>query len=171
MRPRYETEADRQKETKLGLIITSILSGSNGLTSARPALKGASLVKLSEGLETAYKVDWCLVQKQHQIGYLNGPNIVGWAELKCRDHRLDQYETLILAAHKWSTARRMAFDTGVPFVLFVSFNDAIACHVEVGNSLCRYAVEWGGRNKNARDAGDIEPVVHIPIKDFVVLVQ
>lgn len=105
-------------------------------------------------LPVSYRVDYAICSAADGC-------VWGVLELKRREHELDRYPTLILAAGKYMEARRWSM-LGIPAFLAVRCRDGDYIH-----RLRRdpYHVAIGGR-KDRNDPADIEPVVHIPIEDF-----
>ena len=93
-------------------------------------------------------------------------SITGWCEFKRRHVDMNKYPTLILSLHKYKQLISYSFfDDGA--MLFVRWNDKDAVH-HVPSEHIKYDIAWGGRSDRG-DWQDAEPVVHIPIKEFVVL--
>jgi len=114
--------------------------------------------KILNKLPISYRVDYAVTQ--------NG-KVVGFTELKCRGVPSTKYKTLILSLGKWEallslqqSARNLRSnlavrftDTDLWFPVFPETRDAVE-------------VRWGGRN-DREDWQDMEPVVHLPISDFI----
>lgn len=91
-----------------------------------------------------------------------------WLEVKCRTHAFAAYPTLLLSAAKWREGVEMAASTGALFVLCVEFTDGDYVYVhDAGDFAAGHVwLDYGGRTNQTRDAGDIEPVVHIAVRKF-----
>ena len=106
-------------------------------------------------LPTSYRLDFMVT---------SAGQAAGWEEVKCRTHKSNQYDTVLLSLSKWHAGIDLHEKSGLPFIFVVSFKDAVFRYL--------YSVEdcihirWGGRTKATRDSADIEPVVHIPIGLF-----
>lgn len=133
-RPRNETSDDLDREREAAGQVQRV--------------RGVEVVKLSEGL---YGIDWALVE--------GGGRLVAWGEFKARKRR---YDTLLLSAAKWEHGCRLAREFGVPFVVFVRWEDGLFCYPT--NGFHTYRPEIGGNNRGQN--GDIEPCVHLPTAAF-----
>jgi hypothetical protein len=87
-------------------------------------------------------------------------------EVKCRKHSSDTYPTLLLALRKWRDGLFLAHLISGQFVVAVGFTDGIFTASVDPKNLPTYEIVVGGRTRQTRDDGDIEPVVHIPISDM-----
>lgn len=136
MRPRYETEDDRKREQ---FVADQLM-----------AIGGIQLDKMPD----SYGPD-----------YFHPRRIV---EVKCRKHSHDTYATLILSLRKWRDGIYLAhlMHAETLFVIAAGFIDGIWTRSISHGSLPDYEIVMGGRTRHTRDAGDIEPVVHIPIADM-----
>ena len=144
MRPSYETDQDRGNERIVRDILMEYHNCAFGkLTNAH------------------YVLDYC--------GYeASTTKIIGWFEIKCRNMSWGQYDTIMLSLGKWREGLQYFFSTGVPFYFVVSTYDGVFQYkqsmidVKHGRIIC----EYGGRTEKTRDAGDVEPVMMIPIDLF-----
>jgi hypothetical protein len=136
-RPRNETEEDLANETEAAHRVANRY--------------GCEVTKLSEAL---YHIDWVL-SKDSQI------RAVG--EYKRRKNAKDKYPTLLLSAAKWKTGLDYAKMFGVPFMLFVEWDDGLFYYKATGDKVPVFSVGGNSRGQN----GDFEPVVHLNIADFV----
>ncbi len=136
MRPQYETAADRLVEGE----VESLLLSRHRLRCYK--------------LPISYRVDW--------IVYDNHGSLHGFIELKGRKVSRNRYPTLILSLAKFASGCDLArvtrshFWVGAKWVDGLGFFRADGCDVEV---------KMGGRTDRG-DSADIEPVVHLPIKEF-----
>lgn len=89
-------------------------------------------------------------------------------EIKCRNFSWGKHPTIMLSLGKWAEGHKFSQATNIPFYIIIScYNGTFSYQQDIndvknGNIYC----EWGGRTENTRDAGDIEPVMHIPIELF-----
>lgn len=87
-----------------------------------------------------------------------------FVEIKCRNARTDQYPDIVLSLHKLIELRKISQDTQLPVYFSVGMtNGTMICNVaQVDMS----RPEIGGRTRNTRDIGDIEPIIRIPMDLF-----
>lgn len=97
MRPRYETQEDRDNE----------LSVVNALQ-----LSGFTLYKLP----ISYRLDY--------IMFRDG-KLLGFVEIKTRKHKHDKYPSLMIALSKVMAAKQLATATQTKSVLMVKYDDGI----------------------------------------------
>ena len=104
--------------------------------------------------------------RRYSIDYImmRGANTAGWVEVKERKNRRDQYPTYNVSLYKYLNLLDLAAKTGVPGLLLVGWSDGVGW-VRVP---CDHEVVWSGRTDRG-DAGDIEPMVSIPISAFRML--
>lgn len=84
-------------------------------------------------------------------------------EVKCRTHRIAEYPTLILDAHKWLTVTQAALGFRVWPVLLVQFADALA-FADLSRTPIDH-VSMGGRSDRG-DTLDSDLVVHLAVASF-----
>lgn len=137
-RPRNETEDDLKNETAAAHAIANRF--------------GCIVTKLSEAL---YHVDWVLSNPDGSI------RAVG--EYKRRNNSIDKYDTLLLSAAKWKAGWDYADMFGVPFILFVEWDDGLYYLKADRASVIRVSVGGNARGQN----GDFEPVVHLNASSFI----
>lgn len=148
--PRYETDQDRQREKVL-------------ITEAAD-LWGCDFRKLNS---YKYAVDFVL----HR-----GKEIKGFVEVKVRTgNRHDRFPTYILNLSKWIAGRRLAKETGKPFIVLVRFQDGV-WFCKASDLVDDLPVHIGGGTPPSRkhlpeDELDQEPVVHIPMTRFQRLIR
>ena len=92
---------------------------------------------------------------------------VAWVELRCRNNDMLQYPTFMISLAKVQGAKRLEEDTGLPVFLVVEWNYAIRYTNLVH---CDFTLGFGGRN-DMRDWQDQEPVCHIPLEEFQVILR
>ncbi len=136
-RPRNETEEDLQNETKAATVVANRF--------------GCAVTKLSEAL---YHIDWVISR--------DGA-ITAVAEYKRRKNSIDAYPTLLLSAAKWKMGMDYAEMFGVPFILFVEWNDGLYYLKAERSSVVRFEVGGNARGQN----GDFEPLVLLNVSSFV----
>lgn len=127
----------------------------NNETSVAQILESAWNVSLVK-LPIAYKVDY---------GVMSKGKFAGWVEIKCRNVVRVLYPDIILSVNKWLDGKRLANDTDTKFLLVVKFQDCI-CYSDETNKARE--VGFGGRTDRG-DSQDMEPVIRIPITDFLLL--
>lgn len=138
-RPVYETKEDRSRER-----------------SVADTLERAWKVKLVK-LRPLAPVDFAVVRDGR---------VVGWVEIKCRQHELGRYPTLILSSDKALSGMERAERSGLPWILCAQFTDAIAYTRMKPEYL--NAIWIRGRSDRADDY-DIEPCVEIPVSGMSML--
>lgn len=137
MRPLYESATDVANETA----VAKQLGDATG-----------SVMKKNP---KAYEIDWC--------AYKNG-KLTAWVEIKCRKNAKDAYPTLLLSYKKIISGCLMTQFSGAAFILCVRFTDGVyfwKCPADVKD----YRVDNGGRT-DRNDSQDMEPVIHIPMREF-----
>lgn len=146
MRTRYESSADREAEA----------AAANRLSKAL----GATVHKLTGQYD---RLDYMLVMPEE---------IHAFVEIKCRDAGMRAYPTLMLSAAKWREGISLAESTGGKFLVMAAYRDGDLVYVFDRSDVVSRAVwcEYGGRTSSTRDAGDIEPVMHIPTQLMLPLI-
>jgi hypothetical protein len=84
-------------------------------------------------------------------------------EFKRRYFKHGDFPDVFMSVQKYLSARDLAVFLDVPFIFAVWLDDGVY-HAKIFKD---YKVTFSGRTKNARDDADIEPVVHIPMDDFI----
>lgn len=88
-------------------------------------------------------------------------------EVKARSVNSTTYPTVFLNLRKWSKLLDMAVCTGVPAYFFIVYKDCIKyINVELVDAR---AHGIGGTRHRVKSENDIEPVIHIPIKEMETL--
>jgi hypothetical protein len=139
MRPRYETEEDRNGETA---VVASLCRRWD-----------CSANKLSD----RYELDYLLLREGRGKA---------WLEIKIRTNKRDAYRDYMISFGKVLAARRLSQGSGLPSFLLVKWTDCVG-YMRL-NDIKRFYVSIGGRT-DREDFQDIEPVVYIPTQDFVRL--
>lgn len=106
-------------------------------------------------LKKFYSTDWALIRNEVVMAFI---------EIKCRNNPRDKYPTLILSLDKVISMKNLASVSGKPVFLVVKYTDAI-CYTQ---NLRPESIRLGGRT-DRNDAQDIEPVIHIPVRNFKTL--
>lgn len=136
-RPRNETADDLRHEAEASKLI---------------ALRfGYTVTKLSEAL---YHIDWA-ISKDGEIRALG--------EFKKRKNSIHAYPDLLLSAAKWKIGWDYAELIGVPFIMFVEWQEGLFYLKASRSSPIKYSVGGNSRGQN----GDFEPLVHLNIADFI----
>ena len=106
-------------------------------------------------LPISYKLDYAMYRDE---------NLLGFAEVKCRQNSINDFSTYIISLSKVIKARRLASVTGTKSVLIVSWSDATGWI----NFFSDFEVKQGGRS-DRDDWQDQEPVCHFDIKEFKII--
>ena len=114
-----------------------------------------------------HRLDWVRNPPKYpiDISFRRGPDIVLFAEIKCRKVKKDVYETYMISASKVMAAKALTDATGVPCILIVKWKDNAGW---INLSKDPDSVGFGGR-VDRNDSQDMEPVVYyniIRFKDF-----
>ena len=131
-------------------------------------------IKVCEIKEKAFKTDiekrWGCQLKKLAIVYgfdyavVKGSEIRGFLELKNRNFQTTDFNDSIINLNKWMKAKELRDATGLPTILACRYKDKdIFCKITMETD---YKLKWGARTKNTRDWQDIQPAVHINIKEF-----
>jgi hypothetical protein len=134
----YESPRDRVLEARAASRIASVL--------------GCSNYKIPE----RYGVDF-MFQKSGSV--------FAWAEVKCRNHNHDKYETYFISADKFCSGFKLVEHFGGRFVIIVGWEDYVGA-MSVDSAI-GFKIEMGGRYDRA-DENDHEPMVHIPVSLFTL---
>lgn len=139
MRPTYETQEDRERQTSTIAVIE------RRWNCVATALKAMS------------PIDYALCR---------GREIRAWAEVKVRTNPAGKYPDYMLSLHKWQDGIRQSEFTGLPFFLVVGFTDGVRFVRGYKDLQVKYAI--GGRT-DRNDPADIEPVVLIDMRHFTLI--
>ena len=138
MRPEYETQADRDNESR----VRDFLVG-----------KWRCVLQKTAG---KYVVD-CVAKR--------GERIVAWCEIKWR---LKSYNSYRISLHKWMNGQLLAERTGLPFFIVVAWPvngvTQILRHRVLPGSTPKQVIFAGRKDRN--DPQDSEPHVVIPLDEF-----
>jgi hypothetical protein len=143
MRKQYETGLDRIRERA----VADIVEGK----------WGCQMHKLNPHI---YQIDY--------MGTTSAQELLFWAEVKYRNLDPDTAPAVMISLHKIMKGNEIARETGTKFVLFIRFKYNTVMYHEL-KPCSEYRIDMGGRTLTTRDAGDIEPVLHIPMEQFKVL--
>jgi hypothetical protein len=103
------------------------------------------------------------IRYELDYGLCRNGDLMAWAEVKCRKVPREKYPTYMVSLGKVLAGLELAERTNLPFLLIVQWTDALGWIQPSAR-----AVQMGGRRDRA-DCADVEPVVHIPIKDFKLI--
>jgi len=107
----------------------------------------------AQKLKKRLELDFALIR--------NG-KIVAFAEVKQRNVLHDTYKTFAISLHKWLKAKELSEACKIPVFFVIGYKDGIRW---VKHDLTEYEMFMGGRTDRG-DAQDVEPMIHIPIKQF-----
>jgi hypothetical protein len=149
MRQQYESNEDRANQQEIADLIGKA-------TSSTPRLV------------PAHYAEYC------DYAFERSGEIVCFCEVKRRKMRWGQYPDVMLSVHKWMKGLEIARSTAVPWMFAVGVNGASGIEVyglrvdpEVAmTSVWDNEIRFGGRTMQTRDNGDIEPVIHLPCREF-----
>jgi len=139
VRPKYETQADRDNENRAIPMIESVFHG------------------VARKLPDNHFADFCIVDANVRVS--------AFVEFKKRSFRWGDYPTVMLSVskfHKLISTREVKVRSF--FVVEDSQGELKA--VNLHRADLDYRVEYGGRTAKTRDSRDIEPVVHISADQF-----
>lgn len=126
-----------------------------------------------EHVEAVWGVQCRKTPKYYKIDYtVTAPNdrVVGWAEVRGKNFERYRFSTFFTSLEKAMTLVRYEALTAKPAVVIVAWKDGIYCYRFTVNDTRTQAITWDGRTTNSRgDDQDIEPVIHIPVRNFVKL--
>lgn len=138
-RRKYETEEDLAKETEV-----------------RNTIAEAWDIDVHK-LPASYQLDCCGINEDSDIEW--------FGEIKCRDNTSTLYDTLLISLLKIERGLTLSRAAGIPFYIFAKFTDGKTMFhkYDFGKT---YRIAHGGRTVKTRDSADVEPVIHIPMKEF-----
>lgn len=118
------------------------------------------------GISKIWKCEWEKLHLKYQLDYLLLRNNLGvaWVEIKIRKNPIKQYSTYMIALSKVTAARSLSEASKLPSFLVVWWTDGLR-YIRM-DSLLDFSLGVGGR-KDRNDEQDIEPVVLIPIENFI----
>ena len=106
-----------------------------------------------------YKIDYAELNRMED-GSLSIINLI---EIKNRTVSKGVYDTYMISADKFMTAREYTRSFNVGFKLIVRWRDVIGCYSLKQGDV--FSLGFNGRFDRG-DWQDVEPVVYIPIKEF-----
>ena len=143
MRPLYESRSDLNSEKK---IIDYVSQCWNVVYYKLPI---------------SYKIDYAFYRMDTGTSKSASENLVGFAEVKCRNHKFGTFPTYIISLSKVMEARRLARETNTKSLLIVSWLGALAYL----DFFSYHQVRHGGRS-DRNDWQDQEPMCHFDLKHF-----
>jgi len=142
-RPRYETEEHLEAEQAVVVILEEIWQ----------PLK-------AHKLPIKYVADYAFVDPSHT------KSIRTFVEIRCRNHMSTTYSTYMISLYKFMKMLELKEVTQVNTILVVDFEDGLyQCPIKPERI---YPPHWGGMGE-LRDWQDKEPVIYIPLSEFVLL--
>lgn len=138
MRPMYESKDDLFNEQAVASYIAA----------KRPGL-------FWRKLPVAYPLDYAFFDGKNNLRF--------FAEIKCRRVASTNFPTFILSLHKWDSGNRIA-NGAVPVYLIVRWTDRIGS-LRFRPVTRECDIRLGGRT-DRKDVQDMEPVIHLPTKNF-----
>lgn len=136
-RPRYESNKDRKSEAEVAAYLKKAMN--------------LDCVKMP----LSYRVDFIV----YRLGKL-----FGFIELKTRSVNRQRYKTAIISLSKWHYGCRLSECLDVPFWIAFRWSNDLGFYRATCLAM-NITVQQGGRTDRG-DKDDIEPVVHIPVKEF-----
>ena len=106
-----------------------------------------------------YKIDYAELNRMED----GGRSIINLIEIKTRNVSKRAYDTYMISADKFMTAKEYAHSFNVGFKLIVRWRDVIGCYSLKQGDV--FSLGFNGRFDRG-DWQDVEPVVYIPIKEF-----
>jgi|TARA_Y100000296_G_scaffold73261_1_gene90557 hypothetical protein len=142
-RPRYETEEHLQAEEVVAEVLEEMWT----------PLK-------AHKLPIKYVADYAFVDPSHT------KSIRTFVEVRCRNHMSTTYGTYMISLYKFMKMLELKEVTNVNTILVVDFKDGLyQCPIKPERL---YPPHWGGMGE-LRDWQDKEPVIYIPMSEFVLL--
>lgn len=139
----------------------------------RPTYENAGDVRGQHDVALALCAAWGVsarpCPKFYELDYMlvRGEAVRALVEIKRRTNAHDAYPTYMVSAHKWVRGIQWDEVLSVPYFLVVEFTDGIwYCRAKGVRGELRY----GGRVDRG-DAQDMEPVVHVPMSAFKMVVN
>ena len=86
-------------------------------------------------------------------------------EIRCRSHRFGVFDSVFISLNKARNLLEMSEFTGLPALFVVQWTDKCG-YIKLASPLPEITI--GGRN-NMRDKYDTEPVVNLPVENFINL--
>ena len=93
--------------------------------------------------------------------------IKAFVEIKVRTNSMSSYPTYMISLHKLQELSHLSEFSGLPSILVVQWKEDLGYWL-VPEDVGVFDIKMGGTTQR-NDPQDMEPCVHIPIEDFVVL--
>ena len=139
MRPKYETEEDRNREA---VVLSSVCR---------------SWECAAYKLPDRYEFDYLLMRKKEGKA---------WLEIKVRTNERDDYPDYMISFAKLMAARRLSEASALPSFLLVQWVRSKGL-IRL-DTIKKFRLSMGGRSDRG-DAQDLEPVIFIPMPDLAEL--
>jgi hypothetical protein len=139
-RPVYETKSDQQREDRISTMLSDVWN-----------VQVEKLKKFSSA----------------DIALVSHGKIRAFAEIKVRSNPRLRYPTYMISLHKLEDLARLHAFSGKPCILVVQWSDGLRWWT-VPKSVEHLDIEMGGTYRRG-DPQDREPVVMIPIEEFVAV--
>lgn len=120
-----------------------------------------------------YAIQMCKLPISYRLDFgifhYESGELVGLAELKCRNYNFGDFSTFSISAGKFNAAIQLQQSLDVPVYFVVGWKDKNVLYTlfpdytKVGKE--KFVTKWGGRH-DRDDIGDMEPMVHIPNNHF-----
>jgi hypothetical protein len=145
-RPTYETDGHLESERRV--------------VEAIQAMHGVTLVKTPK----YYHIDFCVVDLRNKV--------VGWVEIRNKTFPRRKFDSFYTSLEKYLSVAKMGHLTGLPAYIACEWTDGTFFKQVNHGDARKYPVTVGGRTVNSRnDPDDIEPVIHIPVDDFLPIAR
>ena len=142
---------------------------------ARPTYENdktlANEVEAAKRIESRWKCTLNKLPRSYEVDFAAsrpGCGIVSWIEYKRRDMIWGDYPDIMLAVRKVEALHRLARIVGSSFFVVEDRTGEIR-FARIDGQHWDGFVEFGGRTRQTRDSGDIEPIVKIMLARFRVL--
>jgi hypothetical protein len=93
--------------------------------------------------------------------------LVGVLELKTRSHHSGRFPDVFLNVRKWVSLLMASHGLGVPAVFVVKFSDQIG--YSLVNKISTNNISIAGCREVVKSHTDVEPVIHVSVKDLMWL--
>lgn len=122
------------------------------------AIKGRGVFQFDDcdKLDNKDYLEYCLYKNRILIAVI---------EIKCRKHCYGDWPSLFVSAHKWYHGEQASARLNVPFYLIARWEDGSIRYVNAADHPSPHC-DYSGRTNQTRSDGDIEWMVHIPIRAF-----
>lgn len=131
--------------------------------------------ELADIIERNYSVKMVRQRKFSQFDYMacKGNRITAFVEMRCLNSHFDDHSTVMISASKLLAAKTMIDISGIRHLFAVKWIDDIIALADINRFLVdRVELVRSPITENRRNApDDLEPVAHIPIEAFKVIVE